>query len=259
MDNFLIAMTTSPRSEPTIHRSVESLRSVGFHESLHVFAEPDSERPHDENTVMHQNDLKLGSFQNHYQAMHWAAFNLKRHQTLLLLEDDVTFRPSFYKLIHEGPETTGLIVGLAHEWTIKEHHPYLRDKRGWCQFDINYGLNNVHGGQCYVIHPRMFERIMQSKYLQQCLVRAGAGEDLYYTDNIIVTCAFPGPVWLHIPSLCQHIGSESYFFKPDDPNDPLRDRRGYLFECQESSSARASASSEILSSHLDSLKPTPQK
>lgn len=228
MDTFLIAMTTAPRSAPTIHRSIESLRSVGVHEELHLFAEPGSEIP--ANAIVHWNDHKLGSFMNHYNALKWAQENLNSEQRLLLLEDDVIFRPRFYPIVQELMEhTSGLIVGLTHEWTVKEHHPYLKDQRGWCQLDIRNGLNNVHGGQCYIIHQRMLERILHSSYMNECLVRAGAGENMYYTDNILVACAFPGPVLVHIPSLCQHIGDDSYFFKPDDPDDPLKDRRGYLF------------------------------
>lgn len=231
MDTFLVAMTTGYRAKPTIHRSVESLRSVGIHERIHLFAEPDAEPPHDPCLSLYWNDHRLGSFANHYQALKFAREMLNRQQWLLLLEDDVIFRPDFYKLVHEMMDhTAGLIVGLTHEWTVKEHHPYLKDQRGWCAIDIRNGLNNVHGGQCYLIHPRMLDRILNSAHMKDSLVRAGAGEDLYYTDNILVASCFPGPVFVHIPSLCQHIGDDSYFFKPDDLNDPLKDRRGYLFE-----------------------------
>lgn len=231
MEPFLIAMTTSFRDKPTIHRSVESLRSVGVHEKIHLFAEPDSETSRDAMVATHWNEHRLGSFANHYQALTWGRRNLfNREQWLMLLEDDVIFRPDFCKLAFDMMEhTNGLIVGLTHEWTIKEHHPYLKDQRGWCAFDIRNGLNNVHGGQCYLIHSRMLDRILNSAHMKDSVVRAGAGENLYYTDNILVASAFPGPVFVHIPSLCQHIGDESYFFQPDDPNDPLKDRRGYLF------------------------------
>lgn len=229
MNSYLVTLCTAPRKNPTIHQTLESLRQCGIGSNVHIFAEPGSELPTDDHVVIHQNLVKLGGFANHLQAMIWAR-NAHVSERVICLDDDVLFCRSFLQKIHE--QQSALLVGLTHEWTVKQHHTYLQGNSGWIETIPEFGANNIHGAQCYVFSRECLKSILTSSVMLDYISLSESGISLPFYDNIICASAFSCqiPIMLHIPSLCQHNGIWSYIFKPDDPDDPLKDRRGYLFD-----------------------------
>jgi hypothetical protein len=91
-----IGMTTAPRPEPYITRSVASLRAAGFDQTVHYFAEPGSTfpgvDPYPPDGVLHAATVPFGCFPNWRRALHRLADHAERPDDfIMVVQDDVVW------------------------------------------------------------------------------------------------------------------------------------------------------------------------
>lgn len=87
-----IGITTAPRKETYIDKTIDSLRDVGVKDTIYVFAEPNSAIPKDKNTIFIQNQEKRGCFMNRDYAAHYL---MEKGDYFLILQDDFVFASDF--------------------------------------------------------------------------------------------------------------------------------------------------------------------
>lgn len=239
----------------TLNETIHGLRGVGFNGPLHLFAEPgtalilssqvalvaaDPSHMHNlpANVVLHQNESKLGVVGNSYWALRYAMKDLPDQPTILM-QDDVSICKSARSKIEEA-FTHGheVVLGFAHEWNLKpEFNLFEPEYDGWQLWVPNKLLQdtfalNLQGALCVGFRDRsVVDKIIQSAHMAQHAIAAATGDiPNRHWDNILFrACAFLGiQLWMHVPSLADHIGVESTIY----PGRAINKRKGFEFNVE---------------------------
>lgn len=186
-----IAMITTPRVGVKVNDTINHLRVRGFIEPIHLFCEPNTEIPDDNNTVIHQNETQLGGANNLQQARRFLITQPQTH--LLMLEDDIEFSVSARKKLEEALDLYEN-YGFIQMYTTNRLRFYYQ---GWFPFNNGYAAEG-NLAICY-------NKIHLERYLEANPVPKEPTDGLlhkWYHEKGI-------PVIYHNPSLTQHLGRVS--------------------------------------------------
>lgn len=191
-----IGIISSPRENPTLERTINSLRSSGFgREQIFLFLEPDAPMYHGDNIIPLRNTEKLGAFGNYKDALRWMGDNAPT-DLILMCEDDVEFVPDARTYLNYGLKNISLEdLGYMSLYTPVHNAKLISDPvRGWNEANL---YHESWGALAYLIPKDALYRIQEME---------GSCADRDFT------------VWLnkkglktyhHIPSLSKHIGDTS--------------------------------------------------
>jgi len=204
VSRWSVGVTTAPRAEPTLARSLASLREAGWDEP-HVFAEPDVDLPSGfEHLVCSRRPHKLGAFPNWYLAL-TEMYLLKPHaEAYLLCQDDVLFAAGLRDYLEQNlwpaPE-----IGVVSVYC-PSHYAVGKDAGFCCE---NRGLDSW-GALAYLFSNPSIRRFLSDP--QPIDHRHHGFQDgLRNIDSIVGNwCKLAElPYYVHNPSLAQHIGDTS--------------------------------------------------
>jgi hypothetical protein len=195
-----IAMTAAPRASMHIKQAVESLRGGGFHETVHVFAEPGCRLEVGmDNVVLHLHPARLGARANWTTAVGWLSGHF-RTSHLLVVEDDVEYCRNARRILDTQLAAKPQFGYLGLFCPVNEADKLARLGRGWIETRRRI---DVWGTVSLCLHcdtvqgllrygPLMESDAMRAPY--DYLVRT------YYRDQV------PWPCYVHVPSLTEHHG-----------------------------------------------------
>lgn len=141
---WAVAVTTAPRREPTVHKTIESLRIAGWDDPI-VFAEPDSEEV-DAKAVI--NAEKLGVWHNWLQAVD--ACLAQDVDAIMTVQDDTEFHPEA-RVFAEAALWPHPRCGFLSLYTPK-HYSYDR-RRLRARGIITLVPKSLWGAMAMIFHP----------------------------------------------------------------------------------------------------------
>lgn len=226
MNELCIAMIAAPRQAMTVDQTLASLRSGGFHETVHLFAEPGTTVGDCPNTVVWVHRQRKGALHNWLHAIRWALTKTTAPY-LLIVEDDVAYcrgaRAALDRRLREGP-AFGFLNLLTPVQVGVELSCF---GTGW----IPTQKTNIWGTQAVC-----FSRHLAFGLLEHFRRNHDDPRSISYDLMTLQYYArFPeAPCCYHIPSLCEHVGwRETTIPKPFGlacPEHRLPLRRGYGFD-----------------------------
>lgn len=219
--SLAIGMTTAPRRQPTFERSIASLRAAGFHEEVHVFAEPEtfSNVPVVSRTRVHVNAKKLGCFANWKTTLLYLLANTKT-AWVMLLQDDAIWAPGAANVLRtmmcdpRAPKSGFLSAYTSSSHTVVSKNfvdGWNETRAGWLFWGALALCMNREAAEALSKHSR-FVKHWDSKAL-----------DAVVGASMVDMCR---PTYVHVPSLVDHIGVTSTIGR--DREAPAG-RRGYRF------------------------------
>lgn len=250
-----LLMTTAPRGMGTLNESIHSLKDCGWTGPLHLFSEPgtalilseqvalvaaEPNRMHNlpGNVVLHQNEHLMGPVVNSYWALRFAIKDLPDRPTILLQDDIVCCKSARRKMEVAFEAGMEVVLGFAHEWNMKpEFNLFEEVFEGWQRWAPNKLLQdtfalNLQGALCVgFLNHDVLLKIVQCAHMAQHVI-AVTTKDIpnRHWDNILFrSCASINmPVWMHVPSLVDHIGVESTIY----PGRAINKRKGFNFNAE---------------------------
>jgi glycosyltransferase involved in cell wall biosynthesis len=201
---WMVAVTTAPRSTPTLGPTLRSLERAGFG-AVHIFAEPGSEVPPEayQQHHVHQNAQPLGNFSNFYYALTLLYEENRDADCLAVFQDDIEAAVGLKSWCDRQlwPEGTG-IVSL---FTPRLHG----DRRtGWRL--LSPGYHRIFGGQAM-----LFRRDVVESFLSDPVVLRELRVGRYNSDALVSAWAARRgtAIAYHTPSLVQHVGAVSSIYR----------------------------------------------
>lgn len=235
-----IGMTVGARRETkTVYeycsQAVSSLRRVGFTEELHCFIEPDAEGhvpDHSRwNIVPHVNAKTLGCFLNFKHGLDWL-LKTTDADWFLMLQDDCVWRADGAQLVHAAIERPDMQdAGFLSPYTSKAmveetlRVPEARwaSENLWapCRFH-----NRAFWGAVSMLFPRRSATLMNTQSQRYLTHRHHRKLDVVVGNAMRAELNLP--IYVHVPSLCEHIGSFSTLGRHRFKGNRWG-RRGFLF------------------------------
>jgi hypothetical protein len=204
VQSLAIAMTTAPRRAPTLHRALPSLRGAGFHEDVHMFAEPGTfmqiPPPNDAQMSVHMHATTHGCFGNWRAAIQ----HLLSHTAapwLLIMQDDAIWLPGSAEILRDqmrarGATRTGFLSPYV---TAKDVSPEFVD--GWNEYQGGW---NFWGAIALCMRRDAAEELLRHpRFVQH---RGSQQVDAVVAASMLdLGC----PSFVHVPSLVDHVGETS--------------------------------------------------
>lgn len=219
---WAVGMTTAPRDNPTLQRTLESLAVAGWGD-VRLFAEPETEIPAAFSALpISRRDVRLGAFPNWYLALGELVMRHPLVDAYLLCQDDVVFARGLRTYLegHLWPSPRLGVVSVYSACTQSTQGPmgFHVDKRGR---DV--------GGALALIFPNPAARAFLGHPYVLNHRRRGPEQGLHHIDAVVGEwCRRTRlPFYLHAPSLAQHIGDTSTIF-PGAANSGHRRARAFL-------------------------------
>jgi len=204
--SLAIAMQVAPRREVTVGATMTSLRTAGFVEPLHVFAEPGAAVPDGSNVLVHQNAENQGAFQNWRQA---ASFLLTTTAAnwLLICQDDVQFAKRTRSVLDQFLQTNP-VAGFISLYTSRAMVPSAvrnqpRLVPGWREASLHN--NGFIGAQALCFPRESLQQLVEHDRFR----RHNSHRKI---DVIVARVLQEGlhlPLWVHVPSLADHSGASN--------------------------------------------------
>lgn len=185
---WAVGITTAPRKQPTLARTLASLKAAGWDE-VHVFAEPGVEQL--PGCTWHQNPTRLSGWPNFVQASR--VLSALDCDAVLLVQDDVLFAPGLREYLESTPWPK---CGALSPYTAALY----TNREAWGWRPVKY--NGLVGALAFVIRPQVLRQLAAHPYAKK---QQNNGIDTLFGKWI----AKHGGLQFHHPSLCQHIGDTS--------------------------------------------------
>jgi len=204
VQTWAVAVTTAPRREPTLLRTVETLQSAGWSDP-HLYVDGDVDLPE---SLLHLGITRrapaVGAWPNYYLCMLEQLMRSPTFDALMIVQDDTCFYPhAGIKPYLEQILWPGAKPGLVSLFCSRE---YTGEQAGWISFQGKW----LWGAQAFI-----FPRPLVLQFVTDSMVVRHRWERVLYghanIDWLIGEWAFRNriPVWYPTPSMVQHIGRVS--------------------------------------------------
>jgi hypothetical protein len=219
-----VGVTTCPRPDPYIYRSLNSFRGAGFSEKLHIFCEPESPDLSDvENHVRLDSEPKLGAFPNWKRGLHYLLDNTD-DPWIMMLQDDVTWTADAARTMYESinrvthandigflsPYASAGMVGSPYKVKRERSHgrlPPSRPRPGlipqW--IDAKHGKGRGFWGALAICMPRRSAELLRETPRFRDHTHHRKIDVVLGNAFIVLGLARK----IYVPSLCHHIGEIS--------------------------------------------------
>lgn len=211
-----IGIITAPRKPPTLENTISSLKKAGFSQTIHVFAEPETNtiNEHFQKIKLHKNSHKLGLYPNWLNAAKWLLDNTSAPY-ILICEDDVEFCLSAAAALSYGFSTLKNI-GLISLYTSVRNVELagIQITPGWVP--LNLGKLSW-GALSYGLPRSVLKEIVKKENNPD-----PESTDAHVSEHIRqmnLKC------WFHLPSLAKHTGNTNSTV--NHPERPGYDAIGY--------------------------------
>ncbi len=213
-----VGVTTCARKDPYIYRSLNSFRSAGFSEALHIFCEPGSDDLSEvDNHIRVEAETQLGAFPNWKRGMQYLLDNTD-DPWIMMLQDDVIWTADAAAILYESvdaadPAEIGFLSPYASAAMVGKEHKagHGKDRNRPCPGLVSQWIDAAHGkgkgfwGALAICMPRKSaERLRDAPRFKD------------HTHHRKIDVVLGNAFWglelarrVHIPSLCHHIGAVS--------------------------------------------------
>ena len=204
VSKWAVGVTTAPRREPTIGRSLDSLITAGWSE-FNVFAEPDCDVPDlPKGCNLVRRSSKFGAWPNFLLGLSELILADPDADAYFMAQDDTVYCSGLRSYLEASlwpDEKVGVVSLHAASHQTKE------DENGFFQEDVGWG---AWGAQAYVFPNSSARALLRDPGVVNHRQR-GMGEGRQNVDSVVGDwCRRAGfPYFLHSPSLSQHIGNTS--------------------------------------------------
>ncbi len=206
--HWCAGLTTSPRAEPTLERSLRSLEKAGWPKA-HVFAEPLVDLPSwlmpHRRTIRAQ---KLGAWPNWFLSLNEMYLREPHADAYLICQDDVLYcqglREYLEKTLWPSHRLGVVSLHTASHQDRGDAHGFYTAQHGW----------GAWGAQAYVLPNPSVRALLRNGHVVNHRNR-GPGAGMQNVDSVVGQwCKDTGlDYYLHTPSLAQHIGDTSTLWK----------------------------------------------
>ena len=204
LTRWAVGMTTAPRREPTLERTLQSLAEAGW-DRPRLFAEPETRIPNKFASLpLTQRDAVLGAFPNWYLALAELVMREPRAEAYLLCQDDVLFAGGLRGYLEEhlwpAPRVGVVSVYCPSHYAVGQEQGFHVEDRGWLSW----------GALAYVFPNSSARALLCDPQVVGHRDRGPAG-GLRNIDSVIGRWCrdAENPYFVHVPSLAQHIGATS--------------------------------------------------
>lgn len=217
---LVIGMTACPRQDIPLTRAVVNLRYGGFHEDLHIFAEPGLGHPELPNIVWHNHPKRLGGVRNWLHAANW----LLEHTAspyIMIVEDDVDYccgaRARVESRVAAGE------FGVLSLYLARRYAKHVGTKQGW--------IAHNYGTRTFGMLSLVFSRPLLREFVDSATVKAAlaSGKQNISYDSLLFgwfrNTQRAHLCFAHRPSLADHVGPRSNLRHADGAH-----RRGLEFK-----------------------------
>lgn len=212
VERWAIGVTTAPRQQPTLNRTLASLDAAGFSDPL-IFAEPGSPIDAGWKEKVIRRDRRLGGWGNYIASLVELLVRRPDADAYLMLQDDVLFA-----------ENVGNVRAYLEDhvlWPAEKlacvslycSSAYSAVRAGW---HAMIGRPWIWGALAFLFSPDAAWRMLGHDLIagharRQVMKRGFRPETVRRIDDAIGRYAKSAglPIWYCSPSLCQHIGDHS--------------------------------------------------
>ena len=205
--DWAVGMTTAPRSDSTLKRSVDSLATAGWRE-LTIFAEPGCQELPDGAHVAHViRDTRIGAWPNWLLGLSELVLRNPTADAYLMCQDDVVFCQGLRAYLESElwPADRIGVVSL--------YSPSPEPEDGGPGFHIESDGWNTWGAAAYVFSNASARALLCDRRVMNHRQR-GPADGMRNVDCVVGRwCRESGlPYYVHLPSLAEHIGETSTLF-----------------------------------------------
>lgn len=203
---FQLGIITAPRKDPTINRSIKSLRETGYNGVINIYAEPHELNIDDKGVIIKKNKETLGCFKNFDNAL--KDLIKEGSEYICVLSDDMVYHRMLLKKIRFEKNS---YCALYTPTGMMRH----RLKKGWST--LNLGWANAWGG-LYVMHRDTAIKIVEHEFYIDHLENYKANQQI---DHCIPEVCYQLGInqYYHNPSLTDHVGFHSTIGHKHTKND----------------------------------------
>lgn len=200
-------MTTAPRGEATLERTVSSLAAAGW-SSPRLFVEPETALPVNGRELERTDrDLRLGAYPNFFLGLAELLLRHPQADAYLMVQDDVVFcrgvRAYLERLLWPAGEIGVISLYCPSQWSRGKEPGFHPEDRGWQAWGAHaYVFSNLSIRQ-FLGHPLALDHRLY-----------GPAEGMRNVDSVVGQwCRLAGlPYYVHVPSLVQHVGNASAIY-----------------------------------------------
>jgi len=226
----------------TAGETLHSLEFGGFIGQVDIFSEPGTVFSFPSTGRLklefHGNEVRKGPVVNSYWALRFALKELPDRPTILIQDDVVFCKSARAKMEYAFDFGHEVILGFSHEWNMKPQFNLFEETfEGWQRWVPNKLLQdtfalNLQGALCVGFRDHgVLLKILECAHMAQHVIAVTTGDiPNRHWDNILFrSCAsIEMPVWMHVPSLSDHIGVESTIY----PGRAINKRKGWKFNAE---------------------------
>ena len=205
--SWAVGVTTAPRPEPTLARTLDSLAIAGW-ERPRLFVEPDSEiPPRFADLPRSDRDEPLGAFANWYLALAELVMRSPRAEAYFMVQDDVVFargvRPFLERALWPAANCGAVSIYCPSHYAVGQPAGFHLEDRGW---------------GTWAAQALLFSNPSARSLLASCELvnhrHHGPRDGSRNIDCVVgLWCRQTGmPFYVYTPSLAQHIGETSTLY-----------------------------------------------
>jgi hypothetical protein len=198
------AIITAERETPTIYKSVESLRRVGYSGFIPIIAEPNANYEAIDGTNYLFNKTTLGCFKNFDRALKYLIKNSDA-KYICVLSDDFLYTKDLFKNLSKILHNDNLGYAALFTPEHMRNQPCNVRKFGWNKVNLGWGTS---WGGLYVFKKDTAKEIIKWEFYQNHLENYSLNQQI---DHCVPEVCFQMGLdqWYHNPSLADHIGYNS--------------------------------------------------
>jgi glycosyltransferase involved in cell wall biosynthesis len=207
---WAVGLTTAPRPNPTIERTLSSLQAAGF-ETIHIFAEPGTRLPRPSNHLpVVVNPQRLGTLLNLYSSLAALLASLPSADAFAVFQDDIDAAHGLKQWCDE--QFWPLDASVVSLFTPRLHSG---SSPGWRL--LSPGYQRACGAQALVFRRDAVHEFLSDPLVMNRLQAKGNNNDAVVAGW---TARHGRSIAYHTPSLVQHLGHQSsiYTAGPDRRN-----------------------------------------
>lgn len=205
--SWAVGVTTAPRPEPTLARTLDSLAAAGW-EHPRLFVEPGSEiPPRFADLPRSDRDEPLGAFANWYLALAELVMRSPRAEAYFMVQDDVVFargvRPFLERALWPAANCGAVSIYCPSHYAVGQPAGFHLEDRGWGTWTAQT-----------LLLPNPSARALLSDVEVVNHRHHGPREGMKNIDCVVGRwCLAAGrPFYVYTPSLAQHIGETSTLY-----------------------------------------------
>lgn len=225
VNNWAVAVTTSPRRQPTLAPCLDRLLTCGWDQPL-LSIDGDVDIPHRfRHLPVTQRTSPIGAWPNYYLTLSELVMQSPHADAYMVIQDDSIFancpelKTYLEDVLWPNSDMDAKLPPLVSLYCASDD---TRETNGWCQHPNQWKL----GALAMIFSPAAVHNFLRDEHVFRHRLHGGK-HSLAGIDAVIGDWAIRNqvPVWYPTPSLVQHIGNVSTIWESSGANGMRRASR----------------------------------